>query len=826
MPLPSRRIRPTRLILAGLLAGLIAPGLAAGGHAEDRQISLTVHVGYRDITRAGQWMPVTVDATNRGSDFQGVLELQSQDANPFLAKGAFPGPNAAGGPATYRIALNLPAGASKHLRSYVLTDNPSPQIVARLVENGHVAASQPAIAPTSAGLLVGVLSDQPSALDDFGALHLPGNQAPQVVHLRRDDIADSGILLRAFDVLAIDDFPTDSLTAAQRTALGDYVAVGGNLLLGLGAAWHKTLGGLPPDLVPMQITGTTQLKGSKALPEAAEVATGSPINGQVWLSDAGYPLLIERPLGSGTVTLATFDWAQDPVFGWSGTRGLLRKFAVRNFFAGQGQTMPFGIGGAGGAMPAFYGNTSGSITQRSNYVMGALQNLPALDLPSLRVTGLLVLLYVLLVGPLNYIALRAIGRRELAWITVPVVAVVFAAGAYGLAVTTKGRSVQSNQVSIVHVASGWKDAYQETYTGIFTPTRGDYQVAIGGGHSLIAPLGYAGTPSQGSLRVLPDQNAVDLLGVTAYTLRGFATESTVAAPQLTVNVKLSGGKLVGRIENHASVTYPDAVLIAGDSYQIIGKLAPGAGADIELEAKVSAQFGGGTPLAYRIYSSGQYFGPRPYVGRQSDAQREAQERGQVLQLLVGNYGFKGMGLPVLAPQLIVWTRDSVQPIKVNGSTPRPHALNAIAIPLAIDALGPGTLPAGIVTGRLVDVDGEAFSQGPPGTLSIQSGSATFEFSPRLTAGSRLTDISISSSNPYGRFGPGGVPAGAPTTEAWDWSKSAWVPVSLKENTTTAVPDSLFDSITGTLRLRISSAGGSSGITSFTMPTMSLTGTVQ
>ena len=56
-------------------------------------------------------------------------------------------------------------------------------------------------------------------------------------------------------------------------------------------------------------------------------------------------------------------------------------------------------------------------TRRSS---GAVANLPSLALPP--ITGLLVLLfgYIILVGPVNYLVLSRLDRREWAWITVPV----------------------------------------------------------------------------------------------------------------------------------------------------------------------------------------------------------------------------------------------------------------------------------------------------------------------------------------------------------------------------------------------------------------------
>src|SRR5205823_14242085 len=116
-----------------------------------------------------------------------------------------------------------------------------------------------------------------------------------------------------------------------------------------------------------------------------------------------------------------------------------------------------------------------SLGSKSSALSSVLGSLPGLNLPSLQLTGVLVLLYVVLVGPVNYLVLGAMRRRALAWVTVPLIAVIAAGGAYGTGVFTKGRSVQANQITILHLQPGWDRAYQETYTGSTAPSRGDYQ---------------------------------------------------------------------------------------------------------------------------------------------------------------------------------------------------------------------------------------------------------------------------------------------------------------------------------------------------------------
>ena len=55
--------------------------------------------------------------------------------------------------------------------------------------------------------------------------------------------------------------------------------------------------------------------------------------------------------------------------------------------------------------------------------------MPALALPSIEGLLLLLLGYIVLIGPINYLVLRRLDRREWAWVTMPLLVVGFTAGA-------------------------------------------------------------------------------------------------------------------------------------------------------------------------------------------------------------------------------------------------------------------------------------------------------------------------------------------------------------------------------------------------------------
>jgi hypothetical protein len=807
---------PARVAIAVLLA-LVGLPLAAVGADAKGGLALTVHAGYQDVIKPGEWMPVTIDARNTGAGVDGTLEVQeSLNAQPGVI-----------GTTIYQEPISLAPGATKRVRIYVVLDTTGATIAARIVQNGRVAVTQDSASSGTTTALIGVLSDQASSLDEFAAIH-PAGVAARVVHLRPDEIPDTAIPLRAFDLLAIDDFATDGLTAGQRAAVAAFVANGGDLLLGTGAAWHKTLAGLPAAILPRQVSGTALVNVPGFAGLAVELATGTVTSGHPWLGPDAQPLLLDRTVGAGTVTMATFDWNQDPVASWIGAKDLQRQIMARAIFGsgGAGQNFTYGFGGGGPGFGPYGGGTSASLASKSNALTSVLGNLPGLDLPSLQLTGALVLVYVLLVGPINYFVLGAMRRRALAWVTVPLIAVIAAAGAYGTGVLTKGRSVQANEVAILHLQPGSDQAYQETYLGIIPPGRGDYQATVGGERLLISPIatsnnGFGYNP--GGIRVDVASNGVTLSGMTAFSLGGFATEGITSAPQLTGHLQLVNGNLTGTIENHSNLTFTDAVLIAGDSFQTIGALKPGASVSLSLVPKAAAPFG--QPLFTRVYANGQYCGGGPCGPYgSSSADRDLMAKTQILSLLPTSSSFKGIAAPT-SPLLVAWTHQSFESLTVSGSTPRTYAESAVALSLPVDQIGTGTLPAGVVNGRIVDVVGDSQGNGPPGMLLLQKGSVTYEFAPPLTDGAHLTGVSVNAQNPYGpKFGPPaatGQNGPAVQGQVWDWGRSTWTDISYQDNGATPLPDGAINPANGLVRLRLATTSGG-----LLAGALSISGTIQ
>lgn len=105
--------------------------------------------------------------------------------------------------------------------------------------------------------------------------------------------------------------------------------------------------------------------------------------------------------------------------------------------------------------------------------------------PNLTLIVVYLLVYLVLLVPVNYFVLRKLDRRELAWVTTPAIVVLFTVGAYGIGYLTKGHRLVMNMVSLVETTAGQSAAEAVSQVLIFSPARTTYRMALGEG-SLVA----------------------------------------------------------------------------------------------------------------------------------------------------------------------------------------------------------------------------------------------------------------------------------------------------------------------------------------------------
>ena len=454
--------RIARIVVALVAAWVVAAAplraLAPAAFAADPP-TMTARVLLQGHARLGSWIAIEVHLKNNGPAITGELRLQGGTQ----------------GGTRYSIAVEL---ASPSDKTWVLHAQPpsfGQQLEVVLANGTNVILRQKvAVMIHDPGqLIVGVVADNSPGI--VGSLSLPAvqNQQPAVVvPLTVEDLPSRIEAWSAVDRLVWQDVDASSLKSEQLAALRGWLALGGRLIIVGGTGGIGALGGFPDDILPYRPTSTVDVAPASlssllgSLPKDATdvpAMAGELIRGRAIATSGDRVIAAETNYGSGSVTILGID----PTVGWIGASN-----AVRSLWPN--------------LIPPRSGGTVG-ITDDSQIVT-AVGNLPSLALPPTGGLLLLLIGYIALIGPLNYVILRRIDRREWAWVTMPILIVGFALGAYAFGSALRGSSVIVNEVGIVRGAPDATEGSAQVYLGVFSPTRGTYQIGVPGGALLSSPI--------------------------------------------------------------------------------------------------------------------------------------------------------------------------------------------------------------------------------------------------------------------------------------------------------------------------------------------------
>lgn len=93
--------------------------------------------------------------------------------------------------------------------------------------------------------------------------------------------------------------------------------------------------------------------------------------------------------------------------------------------------------------------------------------------------ALFIVLYTLLIGPVEYYVLKKVFKRlELTWITFPVIVLTVSAVAYFSAYALKGSDMKVNKVDLVDVDPATNRVYGRTWFTIFSPRIDTYRIGV------------------------------------------------------------------------------------------------------------------------------------------------------------------------------------------------------------------------------------------------------------------------------------------------------------------------------------------------------------
>jgi len=349
--------------------------------------------------------------------------------------------------------------------------------------------------------------------------------------------------------------------------------------------------------------------------------------GKVLSRAVGAPLVVRGSHGFGRVTLIALDVDQRPFSNWE-DRGLFWVRAI-----GLRRTLADGSGAAA-AMPGGPGRIyQTGVHDLSTKLRQALEQFQGVKLISFGWVAFFIFLYILLIGPGDYLFLKKVVKRmELTWITFPLIVVTVSLLAYYAAYVVKGDVLRVNKVDIVDVVQGpgpdnavpgGSLVRGSSFVDIFSPQNRDYTVSVvplaldrdpppldkKGAEAPRPPAGtdvrvsWFGVPepgfggmgnrsqmsfSNGGYSYLPAGGAESLAGVRipiwstkCLTARWFGPGPS--SPLIESDLRPVGpDRLEGAVTNRTGVPLHDAVLAFNRQIYLLGTIEPGASVRVAL----------------------------------------------------------------------------------------------------------------------------------------------------------------------------------------------------------------------------------------------------
>lgn len=404
---------------------------------------------------------------------------------------------------------------------------------------------------------------------------------------------------------ALDFYSKFAADGPQAVALRRWVELGGKLLLSAGRDVESLCGPNGPlgRIVELKISGSTPLPRAAALEAAAD---GKSINlrfasdlaqvrvprvdgssGVVEVGEGDLPLVLRRPFGLGRVTIALVDLDHPLLQRWSG-RGVLLRRMLDSKTAEEADSSPQVSGPYYG-----YGDLAGQLR-------GAVDEYDNVQVISFFTLAMLVIGYILAVGPGDYLLVRRVFKRtEATWITLPIIVMATTVGGYYLASRLKGDDLRTHQVDIIDYDLASGTVRGTSYAGIFSPNSRTYDIAWRPQAKLLPTTGtpevltsWLGLPGDG-MGGMRNGNAAGSWFVNAYAssaehdvLTGVPIQvwssklfqgrwDARTAPSSQTLAVDGNGRLQGKVQNPFGVRLRNVLIYHAGNPYLLGDLAVG-----------------------------------------------------------------------------------------------------------------------------------------------------------------------------------------------------------------------------------------------------------
>lgn len=596
---------------AGLLFALL---LAAGAARAASPPKVTMDNALGGGLIRGRWQPLLVTLSN-GPDGQGIargeVQVIVEDANlpGRVLSTASRAVSLPGGPGVAQaiVYVRVPEGVMPNVFVQVADGASGETLTRKRMDKLPVAPDQLTIVAASdlpdalaylrsetLGVIVGDGVLRPYNDPTDGDANNPNRfrsafqPADKVVSLNPLTLPDRAAGYDGVAAVYLGDIAPDTLSNAQVAALQTWAAGGGLLVCGgprlqtderfrawLPVRWSAP-GGAPSGPDPLAQRYQTPRSQIAYTPLSAVPGR----NARPFLGKKTNNVALAAPLGRGTFVALGFDPATTAFADWPGRADLWRDVAL------QGVTTPALIAAVDD--PGMRWNGGGTTFSQS--VLRA----PGLRAPGFGSIGAFLLAYLVLLVPVNYAVLKRLDRRELTWLTVPVLVLLFSASAYGFGYRLKGGQIRVNTASLIEMAAGDGRATVLSSAGIFSPRRTSYDVSLAGNEALLFDPtnsrfgGASGNGGQNDYAPLavsqePGESRAPRTDVSMWAMRVLNAHTTTRLGQgVDAGLRVRGNDLVGNVTNRTGRDLDEVTVVIAGQKQAAGVLRNGESKAVRL----------------------------------------------------------------------------------------------------------------------------------------------------------------------------------------------------------------------------------------------------
>ncbi len=446
--------KKAKRILAALLMVTALAGMSPAGKVDVRAMeqdavdSDTFEIDAKVAGADENTYNISVSVENQGADWEGIVRVVADE--DYLV------------PTAYDTVLTLPQGSEKQFVVKIPkgasdasgSGSVKIQVLDKKSKVLETRTFSKLLLEQMECLSMGILSDDYSALTylDMGGntIYYKSGQFPiKLEELKQDNLVDA---LDALTILVIDKYNTDILTDDELAAVMQWVNDGGVLIVGTGTYAEDVWSGLADCIPEVQILDTigsgdgyagNGTYGSQEI-DISQLTLAQLYTTNSTFYESYFSHGLSSPVGDGAVGILPYSLVE---LGEAGNSIYVDYYAREDYVFNVVDEMT-------SAANARYNNTNYAMnsydqmyTMRS--MLGIMGN--SGSRLSFGVLKFIVILYVIFVGPILYLILRAAKKREWYWLTVPVTAflgiiIIFFAGRGFEVVSTKVYSVTAQDV--------------------------------------------------------------------------------------------------------------------------------------------------------------------------------------------------------------------------------------------------------------------------------------------------------------------------------------------------------------------------------------------